>query len=57
MVFIQRIMDYEEGRLSEDEVSELFQELIDCGLCWQLQGHYGRMATALIDAGLCSPGG
>lgn len=50
---IERIMTYEEGDLGADEIVELFQELIDSGHAWSLQGHYGRTASALIDAGLC----
>lgn len=47
------MMDWEEGNLSDDETVELFQNLIDTGLAWQLQGCYGRQAAALIDAGYC----
>lgn len=47
------IIEYESGLLSDIEVIEGFQELIDSGLVWQLQGSYGRMAKALIDAGCC----
>lgn len=53
MVAIDRIIDYECGNLSDDEIIALFQELIDSGIVWQLQGHYGRTARALINAGLC----
>ena len=49
---IDKIMDYENGELSEEQTLELFQELIDTGLCWQLQGSYGRMAKQLIEMGL-----
>ena len=49
------IMAYENGDLSEDEVIEGFQDLINSGLAWQLQGCYGRMAQSLIDAELCTP--
>jgi hypothetical protein len=49
---IDRIIAYESGDLSEDEVIALFQDLVNTGLAWQLQGHYGRTAQALLDAGL-----
>ena len=52
MVDIERIIDYEVGELNEEETIELFQDLIDSGMAWSLQGHYGRTATAMIDAGL-----
>ena len=51
---IDKIIAYEQGDLSHDETIELFQSLINSGLAWQLQGHYGRTATALIDAGKCT---
>lgn len=51
---IGRMIDWENGDLSVDETIELFQELIDSGLAWQLQGCYGRAAQQLIDAGLCT---
>ncbi len=35
----------------EDEV-DFFQELVDSGLAWSLQGSYGRTAKDLIEAGL-----
>ena len=47
------IVDYEAGVLSEEEVIDGFQKLIDNGIVWSLQGHYGRTAATLIDAGLC----
>lgn len=30
-----------------------WQHLIDTGLCWRLQGWFGRTARNLIDAGVC----
>jgi hypothetical protein len=48
-----KILDFEMGALSSDETIELFQALIDNGMAWRLQGHYGRTAKDLIDAGLC----
>ena len=52
-VDIDKIMTYESGEMSEEEVIQFFQELIDTGLAWRLQGHYGRVASGLIKAGLC----
>ncbi len=49
------IIEYEDGQLSEDEINEGFQHLVDDGLIGQLQGSYGRMAQSLIDAGLVTP--
>jgi hypothetical protein len=40
---------------SEEQYLEAWQQLIDTGLCWRLQGFFGRTATALIEAGLCAP--
>ena len=48
------IIDYESKSLTEDEIIEGFQQMIDSGLAFQLQGHYQRTARALIDAGLCT---
>lgn len=50
---VDLIIAYEEGTLSEEKTIELFQHLIDTGLAWRLQGHYGRTAVALIEAGIC----
>ena len=51
------LFDYENGDLSEEETVMLFASLVRSGLAWSLQGHYGRTAAALIDAGLISPEG
>ena len=49
---INQILAYENGELDEAGVIELFQSLVSTGLAWSLQGHYGRTANALIEAGL-----
>jgi len=46
-----RIIEYESGEMEETRVIELFQDLVNNGLAWQLQGSYGRMAMALIREG------
>ncbi len=48
-----KIIAYETGELTDQETIELFQELIDNGMAWSLQGHYGRTATAMLKHGLC----
>ncbi len=50
---VDKIIAFEQGDLDEDGIIQLFQELIDSGLVWQLQGSYGRMARNLIEAGYC----
>lgn len=37
---------------SEEQVLEAWQFLVDSGLAWQLQGFFGRTASALIERGL-----
>ena len=53
-----RLFAYEEGELGEEEqVLELFADLIKSGWAWQLQGRYGRMARDLIEGGWISEDG
>ncbi len=47
------IMDFEGGECSNERLIEGFQELIDTGMVWKLQGMYGRTANALIERGYC----
>lgn len=51
MDIISGIIDYENGDLSYEQVVELFQKLVDNGMAWTLQGHYGRTARYLIEQG------
>lgn len=46
------IIAYETGELSEDGTVELFQHLVNNGHAWSLQGHYGRTAQEMINAGI-----
>lgn len=55
MDIVDFIIAFESGELDQQEVVEGFQQLIDSGHVWRLQGSYGRMAQNLIDAGYCVP--
>jgi len=46
------LMDYEDGNLDNSLVPVLFQNLVDSGLIFSLQGHYVKVAKELVDAGL-----
>lgn len=54
IVPVDDIIDYESGEMSEGDMINMFQKLINNGMAWTLQGHYGRTATMLIDAGYCT---
>lgn len=47
-----QIIAYETGELSGIEMIKLFSELVKNGMAFTLQGHYGRIATDLMRAGI-----
>ena len=53
MSILNQVIAYEQGELDEEGIIDMFQELINSGLAWKMQGSYGRTAKALIDAGYC----
>ena len=55
MRLVDQLIAYEEGQLTEDEEIALFEHLVETGVCWQLSGHYQRVAATLIEAGLIKP--
>lgn len=54
MALVDKIITYENGEMSDNDTIAFFAELVANGMAWSLQGHYGRMATQLIDAGYIS---
>jgi len=55
MIDTGKLMAFEQGEMSFDEAIELFQELVDSGLAWELQGTYGRTAKWAIEQGYVTP--
>lgn len=54
---VNAIIDYETGGLSDQGLLNLFSHLIRTGQAWQLQGHYGRTASMLIEEGFLTSDG
>tara|TARA_B100000700_G_C14365348_1_gene543395 strand:+ start:50 stop:265 length:216 start_codon:yes stop_codon:yes gene_type:complete len=52
-----KIIAYENGTMDDGEAIAFFQELVDTGVAWSLQGHYGRVASSLIEAGMIKENG
>jgi hypothetical protein len=51
MTTVNDLLAFEGGELNEEQSIALFQQLVDSGLAWKLQGAYGRTAQWLIDHG------
>ena len=49
---LDKMIAWEQGSLDEEDTCALFQNLMDSGLIYSLQGIYQRTAQSLIDAGL-----
>jgi hypothetical protein len=49
---INKIIDYENGEMTEGEVIKFFQELVNSGMIYHLQGSYQRTANDLLESGL-----
>lgn len=41
---------------TDDDVVAGYQDLIDSGMAWKLEGHVGRTAMGMIEAGQCMLG-
>jgi hypothetical protein len=52
---VDQLIAYEEGQIHEDQEVAFFEHLVETGTCWQLPGHYQRVAATLIEAGLIKP--
>ena len=52
MDVVDQIIRYESGEMDTDETINFFQILVNNGMAFSLQGHYGRTAAAFIEAGL-----
>jgi len=53
MTPFEAVLLIEAGEDDAELTLEAWQILINSGLVWQLQGYYGRTASALIAEGLC----
>lgn len=48
---VDDIIRYENGEMTGEEIYAMFQKLVNSGMAWKLQGHYGRTANDLILSG------
>ena len=56
-MLVDKIIAYENGELKAKDTLRLFANLIKSGQAWSLQGHYGRVASGLIEGGYISKKG
>lgn len=54
MTDLDAIMLIEGGDFEEEEHTAAWQQLIDSGTAWNLQGFYQRGACRMIELGLCT---
>ncbi len=47
----KNISAFEDGKLDDASVNELFQHLVDTGQVWEMEEIYGRQAVELAEAG------
>lgn len=53
---VDQVVDYENGDMEEQDQVAFFQEMVNSGMAWRLQGSYGRTAMDMIEAGLITLG-
>ncbi len=47
----KNISAYEDGKLDDDSVNELFQYLVDTAQVWEMEADFGKKAVELAEAG------
>jgi len=54
---LDNIIAFENGELDDISTINMFSTLIRTGMAWQLQGFYGRAASALIENNIINQNG
>jgi hypothetical protein len=49
---VDNIIKWENGEMSATEETAFFQDGVNTGQVWHMQGMYGRQAQAMLDAGV-----
>lgn len=52
MDLADRLNAWIDGNLDEEEIVQLFQELVDTGVAWKMDGYVGSTIRSLVEAGL-----